>query len=116
MSDVPTIMPTGTQIHVSSYGSANYMGNSGGVESALEQVWSKWPNAVVVDGNDDWYAPKDCRPPAILNDLGVSPLAWFHTGISGITKSGAVITREEYEANKEAFAKVAVYTNPERRK
>jgi hypothetical protein len=83
-------------VHVGSSGFANYIGPSD-VPGALERVWEAHPDAIVVDGDDDWKAPKWRRPESLARDHKLRVLALFHSGISGISSSGVVLDRAEYD-------------------
>lgn len=94
MSDIQTFnasrgASTGTS------GFRNYIGTPD-VEGTLAQVFAKYPRAVVVDGNDDWFAPIQSSPARACRKNGITPLAYFHTGISGISKSGVVLKASDY--------------------
>lgn len=57
----------------------------------------RFPGAVIVDGSDDWDAPPTVRPELWAREFGLRPLAWWHTGTSGQTKSGLVLRRSQYD-------------------
>lgn len=97
MSRLKTYLPGG--VHVSSHGFVNYMGKA----PAPEAVFADFPDAVIVDGDDNWFAPKEKRPEVLAREAGVAPLALFHTGISGITRSGVVLAPADYERLREYF-------------
>ena len=85
--------------HVGTSGFVNYIGgaSTARVHAALEAVFAEHPGAVVLDGSDDWYV-NDCRRPGTFpNIFGIKPLARFHTGCSGISKSGIVVSRGDFE-------------------
>lgn len=60
--------------------------------------------AVIVDGTDDWNAPDYVRPEVLVDRYGIVPLAWWHTGLSGQTRSGVVLTREQYAVLRAEYA------------
>jgi hypothetical protein len=93
-----TYLGTGSQTHTGSSGFTNYFGNKPNPMA----VFRDFPAAIIVDGNDDWSAKKEMRPASVVQDAGIQPLAWFHSGISGITKSGVVLTPK-------SFAKLEAY-------
>jgi hypothetical protein len=70
----------------------NYTGGS----PKPEDVFAEFPEAVIVNGADDWCADPHLRPEWLRGRLGVEILAWYHTGASGISNSGFVCTEEEY--------------------
>jgi len=82
----------GSDVHTGSSGFTNYFNNKPNPMA----VFKDHPTAIIVDGNDDWSAPKNTRPASVVQDAGIEPLAWFHSGISGITKSGAVLTPKDF--------------------
>lgn len=66
------------------------------VVQALRFVFAELGDVVVVDGTDDWDAPAQFRPEAVAQATGTTPLAWWHTGASGHSVSGMILTRREY--------------------
>lgn len=62
------------------------------------EVWAQFPKAIIVDGDDDWYAKVEHRPQVFAREAGIEPIGYFHTGISGISCSGIVVSPEQYEA------------------
>lgn len=91
-NELRTYMGSGIQKHTSSYGNVNYWDNSPNPEA----VWKDFPKAVIVDGDDDWGAPDEKRPAVLIEKAGLTPLAYFHSRSSGITKSGLVLTRADF--------------------
>lgn len=67
------------------------------IRRALDEVFADHPESVVLDGDDDWYAPGCNRPERFDTVFGVTPLALFHTKGSGISVSGIVVNREDFE-------------------
>lgn len=102
--------------HSSSSGFINYISATGEqIRHKLNAVFATHPDAVVIDGDDNWYADDKDRPPVFLNVFNLQPLATFHTGISGITKSGVVVDQESYQALKDLYAEkydVEIDKNP----
>jgi hypothetical protein len=76
-----------------SSGFTNFIGCD--MEKGLAEVFKEHPKAVVIDGSDDWYAPDAKRPEVWSSKIGLVPLAWFQSGISGISKSGIVVLRKD---------------------
>lgn len=70
---------------------------------ALARVFKDFPDAVVLNGQDNFEAPIVARAPALCARFEITPLAYFHTGISGIAKSGVVLSREDYARFQEAM-------------
>lgn len=64
---------------------------------AIRWALAQHPGAVIVDGTDDWNAPDYVRPQLLIERWGIAPLAWWHTGLSGESYSGAVLSVEAYE-------------------
>lgn len=59
-------------------------------------VFKDFPDAVIVDGSDDWNSKVEACPTSVVGKAGIEPLAWFHSGISGIMKSGVVLSEEQF--------------------
>ena len=91
--------------HTSVHGFVNYIGGASKerLQEVLKQVFVDHPGAVVLDGDDDWYASQSRSPGTFPRIFEIEPLAWFHTGISGISKSGIVVTREDFEKMEREF-------------
>lgn len=89
---IPKYLPSG-MLTSSSRGSwVNYTGGN----PRPEDVFADYPEAVIVNGADDWYAEKIRRPEWLKGKLGVKIIALYHTGTSGISNSGFVCSEEEY--------------------
>lgn len=90
--------------HTGTSGFTNHWpGSTEQVARALKRVFADHGDVVVLDGNDDWYAYGCNRPEEFEQIFGITPVAWFHTGISGIAKSGIVVTREDFERIEREF-------------
>lgn len=75
----------------------NYSGASAAeLQKTRQQVFADFPDSVIVDGSDDWNDPIYRRPQAFLEKLDIKPLAFYHSGISGITRSGVVISKNDF--------------------
>ena len=75
----------------------NYSGASATeLQRTRQQVFADFPDSVIIDGSDDWNDPIYRRPQAFLEKLGIKPLAFYHSGISGITRSGAVVSKDDF--------------------
>jgi len=84
--------------HVSSNGFVNYFNYTAeGINRALEEIYKDLGDVVVLDGDDDWYGKAIYKPCRIAEEAGVKVLAFFHTGISGMTCSGIVIASGDLE-------------------
>ena len=90
--------------HTGTTGFTNYFpGTDEQLAAALDRVFAEHPDAVVLDGDDDWYACDCHRPATFPHVFGIEPIAYFHTGISGISKSGIVVSREDFERLERDF-------------
>lgn len=67
------------------------------VAAELHEVRHAFPEAIVIDGSDDWDAPEHMRPELFPELFGTRPLARWHTGASGVSASGLVLSPEEYD-------------------
>lgn len=107
MSELKTYNPQ--ERHVGSSGFTNYMGaTEEQYAAARAQVFADFPGSVIVDGSEDWTVPPEWRPSTFLaprrpNHQGydrdpapVTVLALYHSGISGIVRSGIVVSAEDY--------------------
>lgn len=100
---------------VSSYGNVNYSPSQSALNAGLAAVFSESNDYVVIDGDDDWYAPKIAHPDVVASVAEVPIVGLFHSGISGISSSGIVILARHYEAFKTKYlelVKVKEYTDP----
>jgi len=112
-TEIKTYNPQAVTVSSSAAAWRNYLGASEAEYRATrEQIFADFPGCVIVDGDDDWSAdpwryPMSFREePRIVErrngpcqiGLGIGePLAWYHSGVSGISRSGIVITREQYD-------------------
>ena len=81
---------------VSSTGFVNYFPSSERTRRAIDEAFEKYGNNIaIIDGEDDWYASKVFRILYLLKKFNITKLADFHTGISGISVSGAVINKSD---------------------
>ena len=64
--------------------------------TALAWVLDRHPGCVVIDGSDDWEAPPHVRPQLLCERYGITPVAWWHAGRSGLERSGAVLSRAQW--------------------
>ena len=84
--------------HTGSSGFTNHF--SGGPicrAKALARVFRDFPDAVVLNGSDDFTAPLPFSATKLCRAYGIPLLAYFHTGVSGIARSGVVISKASYE-------------------
>lgn len=85
-------------------GGLNYdLPTKGATVDAISSVLATHPGAVIVDGADDWHAPDYVRPEVLVRRAGIVPVAWWHTGLSGVKRSGVVLSSAQYEALCNAF-------------
>ena len=85
---------------------------------ALEEVWADYPDAVVLDGTDDWLAPEWVRPELFPELFGIEVIALWHTGASGKSASGLVLSPDWYAALDERYEEhygVAIEAVPSQR-
>jgi len=104
MSKLHTYLASGGK-HTSTSGFVNYIGGASQdkFQATLEEIFAKHPNAVVLNGDDDWYASQCCRPELFPRKFDIQPLAYFHSGISGISKSGIVVSRRDFDKIEREF-------------
>ena len=92
-------LPNNLVVHTSSFGNVNYWhdARTETPDAMAQRVLAEHPGCVIVNGSDDWNAKPERRPERFAHDLGIENVAFFHTGISGISSSGVVLTRTEFE-------------------
>lgn len=73
------------------------------IQLTLQKVKEDFPNAIVIDGIDDWHRPLKDRPETWPKKLNIPILAYFHSGISGLSKSGIIIDRNEFFILKQKY-------------
>lgn len=88
------IRATGTT-YVGSSGFTNYSPSNEALAEGLAEVFKNNPGAIVIDGNDDWYAPKLMHPGMIADECKIKTLGAFHSGVSGFTWSGIIIEKKD---------------------
>lgn len=70
------------QTHTGTSGFSNHWpGTTEDIARALEQVFADHPDAVVLNGDDDWYAPGCNRPEKFRVAFGFEPLAFFEASL-----------------------------------
>ena len=104
MSEPYTYLASGGK-HTSSHGFVNYIGGATKerFQASLQEVFARHPNAVVLNGSDDWDDPQCRRPESFPQKFDIQPLAYFHSGMSGISKSGIVVSREDFDKIEREF-------------
>ena len=94
--------------HSGSSGFINFMpGTPEGFKKALTEVFTDHPNAVVIDGKDDWNAPKILHPDLIAKRANIKIIDEFHSGVSGISTSGIIINSKDFKKFKESFKEMS---------
>lgn len=99
MNKLKTYLGADCDPHTGSSGFTNYSNNKPNPMA----VFKDFPAAIIVDGSDDWSAERHHRPQRAVQDAGIEPLAWFHSGISGVSKSGVVLTPADYAKLEEFY-------------
>lgn len=85
-------------VYISSNGFVNYSCSSERTLAAAKDVFRKWGNnVVIINGTDDWNGCGVFHISSLLHRFNISKLDDYHNGISGITKSGAVISSTDLE-------------------
>jgi hypothetical protein len=90
-------IPFGTSTHIGTTGFVNHFGiPSETMEHMVNRVFEENPNSVIINGTDNWHAPEFAKPEVMFSKMNKKPIAFFHTGTSGISTTGIVITIEDY--------------------
>ena len=88
-------------------GFVNYFPSNERTQSAVDYALKKYgDNIAIIDGEDDWNAPDIFNIAYLLNMFKIDILDSFHTGVSGITKSGAIINKNDLNKFIEKFNKI----------
>lgn len=81
---------------ISSTGFINYFPSAERTQRAIDAAYAKYGSEIaIIDGDDDWNASNCFHISYLLNKFKIQKLGSFHTGISGITTSGAVIAKKD---------------------
>lgn len=100
-------IPFGTSTHTSTTGFVNYFGNpTETIDQMVNRVFKEIPNSVVINGTDNWYANTFDKPEIVFKEhfkLSKEPIAFFHTGTSGVISTGIVIAIEDYNDLSKAY-------------
>lgn len=84
------------QFTVSSTGFVNYFPSTERTARAVKAAYDRnGENIAIIDGDDDWYADEIFHVWTVLRHAGIKAVDSFHTGISGISESGAVINKAD---------------------
>lgn len=103
---LPWVTPERRQWH-GNLGGLNFdRAPSQDVKSMIDDVLHRHPDVVIVDGSDDWYAPDYVRPVVLVRQTQVHPRAWWHTGTSGQSPSGAIFDKRAYRRFRKAYRKL----------
>lgn len=62
-----------------------------------KEVFTDYPNSVIVNGSDNWFDPYQKRPKELAFEFKLPLLAYYHDGISGLVYSGIVIDAETFK-------------------
>jgi len=103
---IPSYNPGGASISSSVGAWVNYFGQAPDKFSCLKESEEKVGEpCVILNGSDDWCAPRESRPQTFVGDLVSSDkiIAWYHSGVSGITKSGFIIRHSHLKELWQAF-------------
>lgn len=98
------------QSHTGSSGFTNHFGSASPEKLAKlhEQMKAELGEHVIVNGEDNVCSPLNTRPEYFghhfFRATGRTVLAYYHTGISGVTKSGIVLAPEDFDAMTEWYA------------
>jgi len=81
---------------VSSTGWVNYFPSDERTARQIEAAYGQLGDDIVLlDGEDDWYAPAIFHVTNDCDAAGIEVIGRIHTGISGISQTGAVIKKED---------------------
>ena len=83
---------------VGSTGFINYFPSSERTARNVTEAYRKnGENIAIIDGDDDWFASMLFHPYSLCNKWNIPILDNFHSGISGIAKSGIIISKSDLE-------------------
>lgn len=81
---------------ISTTGFINYFPCNERTIAAIDSAYQTFgKDIVIINGEDDWYASSVFHVDYLLKQFKIKKLADFHIGISGITKSGAIIAKKD---------------------
>lgn len=101
-NNIPEYLPGGKHVSSSIGRFVNYIGPAPDAYSALRECESlTGEDCTIINGSDDWNSPKSLRPQSFVPREMV--VAWFHTGISGITRSGCVVRSKDVDQIKKDY-------------
>lgn len=100
---IPEYLPGGKHTSSSIGAFVNYFGPKPDPKMVLSECEAKHGvGMVIVDGSDDWHSPASTRPQVwVPKDMIV---AYYHSGISGITRSGVVLRASDYDSLRRIHA------------
>lgn len=91
---------------VSTTGFVNYFPSAERTQRKIDEAFQKYGDDIaIIDGEDNWYAPRILHISHLLNKFNIPQIAEFHTGISGIATSGAVIKKSDLQKFIKMFNK-----------
>jgi len=83
---------------IGSTGFVNYFPSSERTARVVKAAYDKYGEDIaLIDGDDDWYADQIFHVTTVLKNAGIKAIGSFHTGISGISESGAVIKKADLQ-------------------
>jgi hypothetical protein len=85
----------------------NYTPSKERTANNVNAVLQKYGNDIaIIDGNDDWNGCIIFKISTLLNKFGIETIDSFHSGISGISKSGCVINKSDLSTFIKKFNKM----------
>lgn len=101
--NIPDYVPGGKHVSSSIGRFVNYFGEKPKPEKVLDEcALLVGEPCTIINGTDDWNHPHHMRPQSFVPTEMV--VAWFHTGISGITRSGCVVRSRDVPEIRESYA------------
>ena len=116
---------------ISSTGFVNYFPSAERTQRKLDEAFEKHGKDIaIINGEDDWHASNVFHISFLLDKFKIEKIDNFHTGISGISHSGAIIAKSDlskfikmfnrmkwkiYRENRKAnLGSIRIYDNDER--
>lgn len=85
----------------------NYMPSKERTANKVKEVLQKYGNdVVIIDGDDDWSGCIIFKISTLLDKFGIEMIDSFHSGSSGISKSGCVINKSDLPIFIKKFNKI----------
>lgn len=96
--EVPAYLPDGAHVSSSRGAWINYFGRAPDPYTVLVECSARVGEpCILINGSDDWTRPHKERPQAWVGPV-IEPdqvVAWYHSGVSGITRSGLVVRQSD---------------------